>query len=147
MKTNSRKVGQSGEITRRNAAKTTVYKYKVAANPTKQKKRTREEGQKVRKVGRAVTFDASESEKETRERLRGGAKNHRANGSLRGGGSYGERIAGARGGIRDGVIALCRDLCAVGCARAEWQNAPVRRRGCLRGYNGTMGKIHCRKIK
>ena len=49
------------------------------------------------------------------------------------GGSYGERIAGARGGIRDGVIALCRDLCAVGCARAEWQNAPVRRRGCLRG--------------
>ena len=114
-----------------------------------------------RKVGRAVTFDASESEKETRERFRGGAKNHgqvglrvremrrEATGTVTGfaagrGGSYGERIAGARGGIRDGVIALCRDLCAVGCARAEWQNAPVRRRGCLGGARGGDGRIRRR---
>ena len=87
MKTNSSKVGQSGEITRRNTAKITVCKYKVAVYPIKQKKRAREEGRRVRKVGRAVTFDASESEKETRERLRGGAKNH---------GQEGLRVRGMR---------------------------------------------------
>ena len=77
-------------------AKTTVYKYKVAVNPTKQKKRTWGEGQRVRKVGRAVTFDASGSEKETRERFRGGAKNHGANGSLRGGEDHtGSRLRGS----------------------------------------------------
>ena len=80
MKTNSRKVGRSGEITRRNTAKMTVFKHKVAVYPIKQKIRSREEGQRMRKVGRAVTFDASESGKETRERLRGGAKNHRQEG-------------------------------------------------------------------
>lgn len=88
-------------MTRRKTAKTMGYKYKVAVNPTKQKKRTWEEGRKVRKVGRAVTFDASKSEKETRERLRGGAKNHGANGSLRGGEDHtGSRLreSGARAG-------------------------------------------------
>lgn len=68
----------------------------------------------MRKVGRAVTFDASGSEKETRERLRGGAKNHGANGSLRGGEDHtgsrlhprgGTKRAGAAAGLPAGLPA------------------------------------------